>query len=171
MFSNSNKGTVDLLLPASLSPTRVKTGEVRLQGLLIAYLILTILFVFGILMTSAKAETIIDKNAPLIQLVAQPNSCITLYQGRSCFANITFNWQSDEQGRYCLHQLSKSGENKILHCWQISKGDKKTIVFESSETTTFALKKQYSDKVLSETKVSVSWVHKSTPRKRRWQLF
>jgi hypothetical protein len=127
--------------------------------------------VLAFIMPSAKAETITDKDPLLIQLVAQPNSCITLYQGRSCFANITFNWQSNEQGRYCLHQQSKSGENKMLHCWQISKGDKKTLVFESTETTTFALKKQYSDKVLSETKVSVSWVHKSTPRKRRWRLF
>jgi hypothetical protein len=162
MFFKSNIGQAYLLLPAFP---------------LVFSMVLPIAFISVLLFftCSAKAEVVavaIEKSSmQTIQLIAQPNSCITLYQGRACFTNITFNWQSTEQGDYCLHQNLSSGEHKILHCWQASQGAKKTVAFESTETSTFELKKQHSDKVLSETKVSVSWVHKATPRKRRWRLF
>ncbi|MCJ8319558.1 MAG: DUF3019 domain-containing protein [Colwellia sp.] len=99
-------------------------------------------------------------------LTAQPTSCITLHQGRECFTNITIHWQSIDVDDYCLFQ-----EKKKLRCWNNSRSNIASITFESSENITFYLMKRDSDTVLAETTITVGWVHKATPRKRRWRLF
>ena len=99
-------------------------------------------------------------------MTAQPTSCITLHQGRECFTNITIEWQSIDKGDYCIYQ-----EKKRIRCWQNSSRNKTTFTFESSENITFYLVKRNSDAVLAETTITVGWVHKATPRKRRWRLF
>jgi len=99
-------------------------------------------------------------------LTAQPTSCITLHQGRECFTNITIHWQGIDIDDYCLYQ-----EKKMLRCWQKSNHNKTSFTFESSENITFYLVKRNTDVVLAETTITVGWVHKATPRKRRWRLF
>jgi len=99
-------------------------------------------------------------------LTAQPTSCITLHQGRECYTNITLHWQSIDVDDYCLFQ-----EKKQLRCWKNSRNNMASITFESSENITFYLVKRDSDTVLAETTITVGWVHKATPRKRRWRLF
>ena len=99
-------------------------------------------------------------------MTAQPTSCITLHQGRECFTNITIQWQSIDMGDYCIYQ-----EKKRLRCWKNSNHNNTTFTFESSENITFYLVKRNSDTVLAETTITVGWVHKATPRKRRWRLF
>lgn len=99
-------------------------------------------------------------------LTAQPKSCITLHQGRNCFAKVTIRWESRDVGDYCLFQAQK-----MLHCWQNSEGNKMSFTFESNENITFYLVKSTNNKVIAETTITVGWVHEATPRKRRWRLF
>lgn len=103
-------------------------------------------------------------------LTAQPTSCITLHQGRKCYTNITMNWKVADIGDYCLYQL-RSQAKKVIHCWPKSNRNTTSIPFESKEDVTFYLAKANSDKSLAETTVTIGWVHKATPRKRRWRLF
>ena len=70
-------------------------------------------------------------------------------------------------GNFCLYQ--KNPRRKVK-CWQQSKGNSTLLEFESSEKLTFQLINQQNN-LVAETAIDVSWVHKATPRKRRWRLF
>ena len=107
-----------------------------------------------------------QKDASNTTLTAQPASCVTLHQGRECFANITIDWQSTDIGDYCLYQ-----DKRIIHCWQNSNQNTTSLTFESSENITFYLMKRTSKAIMAQTTITVGWVHKGTPRKRRWRLF
>ncbi len=112
------------------------------------------------------SESADNKTLLTTVLSAQPTSCITLHQGRKCYTNITIDWQSSIMDDYCLYQ-----EKTVIHCWPKSKKDKTFISFESEENVTFYLAKRNSDVTLAETTITIGWVHKATPRKRRWRLF
>ncbi|MFT5757874.1 MAG: hypothetical protein ACI9LM_002611 [Alteromonadaceae bacterium] len=101
------------------------------------------------------------------QLIAQPALCVALDQGRKCFTKVTLTWTAVTVGDFCLYQ--KNPRRKIK-CWQQSKGNHTLLEFESSEKLTFQLIDHKNNSV-AETFIDVSWVHKATPRKRRWRLF
>ena len=110
------------------------------------------------------AEILFEK----LPLLATPAKCVALHQGRKCFANVVIKWKVQQTGNYCLYQ--KSTKEK-LHCWQNSDASSFVYEFESTETITFQLIEEKNSNIYAETAVEVSWVHKSTPRKRRWRLF
>lgn len=99
---------------------------------------------------------------------AQPARCITLNQGRTCFATVTLNWQTPQIGDYCVYTQT---QKKLIHCWKSSRQDSTIFEFESSENIHYQLVSSKSKQVIAETAVEVSWVHKASPRKRRWRLF
>ncbi len=101
------------------------------------------------------------------QLIAQPALCVALHQGRKCFTKVTLTWNVQTLGNFCLYQ--KNPRRKVK-CWQQSKGNSTLLEFESSEKLTFQLINQQNH-LVAETAIDVSWVHKATPRKRRWRLF
>jgi hypothetical protein len=101
------------------------------------------------------------------QLIAQPALCVTLHEGRKCFTTIKLTWSVVTVGDFCLYQ--KVPRRKVK-CWQQSKGNHTLLEFASSEKLTFQLIDQKNVPV-AETLIDVSWVHKATPRKRRWRLF
>ncbi|WP_085299331.1 DUF3019 domain-containing protein [Cognaticolwellia mytili] len=114
-----------------------------------------------------------EKDIPA-QLTAQtkfsalPAKCITLTQGRQCFATVTFTWKTAIKGNYCLYQ---EGNKEALDCWFNQKQNTAIFEFESSETLHYQLVAYDYDKIISTTAIEVSWVHKASPRKRRWRLF
>ncbi len=97
-----------------------------------------------------------------------PAKCITLTQGRQCFATITFTWQTQAQGNYCIYQV---GKKEAIDCWFNQKQNSITFEFESNKTMHYQLVAYDFDKVIAEAAVEVSWVHKASPRKRRWRIF
>ena len=101
------------------------------------------------------------------QLIAQPALCVALHQGRKCFTKVTLTCHVQALGNFCLYQ--KSPRRKVK-CWQKSKGNSTLLEFESSEKLTFQLINQQNN-LVAETAIDVSWVHKASPRKRRWRLF
>jgi len=97
----------------------------------------------------------------------KPVMCVALNQGRTCFAQITIQWSAAINDNFCIVQKQSKQEIK---CWKNSKGSSISFEFESNESLTYQLVNT-KDESLAETTVDVSWVHKKSPRKRRWRLF
>lgn len=101
-------------------------------------------------------------------LSALPAKCITLTQGRQCFATVTLRWHAPVKGNYCIYQV---GQNKALDCWYNQQQNTTTFEFQSSKTLQYKLVAYDQEQTIAYTHIEVSWVHKASPRKRRWRLF
>tara|TARA_R110000744_G_scaffold378566_1_gene494892 strand:- start:276 stop:689 length:414 start_codon:yes stop_codon:yes gene_type:complete len=101
-------------------------------------------------------------------LSAMPAKCVTLTQGRQCFATVTLTWHAPNIGNYCIYQV---GTNKALDCWYNQQQNTLIFEFESSKSVQYTLVENNSEQVIADTHIEVSWVHKASPRKRRWRLF
>lgn len=108
-----------------------------------------------------------------IQFKMQPQQCVTLRQGRACFATITVQWQKNTPQSVCLYQHNKQqlGNKQPLHCWKSDRQGLTTIEFQSTQSLTYQLRAQESNTLLAETEVMVGWLHKNTNRRRHWRLF
>ena len=84
------------------------------------------------------------------------------------FATVELQWRSDAKQSFCLYQ---EGKKKQLGCWQNNNNVQIKVEFESNKSVKYQLRALNNNKVIAETKVEVSWQHKSTSRKRRWRLF
>lgn len=107
-------------------------------------------------------------NSEPLNFTALPELCVTLREGRDCFATIELEWHSADKQSFCLYQ---EGKKEQLKCWQDDDSVQIKIEFESNESVKYQLRAISDDKVIAETQVEVSWQHKSTSRKRRWRLF
>jgi hypothetical protein len=103
-----------------------------------------------------------------IQLRALPEQCVTLRQGRDCFAEVNIHWESQHKQTLCLYQ---EGLDKHLKCWQNNESAHIAIDFVSNKSINYQLRNLNDNKLVAETQVTVSWLHKSSNRKRRWRLF
>ncbi len=115
---------------------------------------------------SANELTVTNDNE--VVFTALPEQCVTLRQGRSCFATVELQWQSPSKQSFCLYQ---EGEEKQLGCWKNSNNVQIKIDFESNKSVKYQLRKEVNNKIVAEAQVEVSWQHKNTARKRRWRLF
>lgn len=100
-------------------------------------------------------------------LKAKPQKCVTLNEGRTCFANVSFTWQTNLPEELCLIQKAPQ---KIIRCFKKSNLSSVKFEFESNKTMTYQLLNKQNN-VLAETKIEVNWVYESSPRKRRWRVF
>ena len=108
-----------------------------------------------------------------IEFRVQPQQCVTLRQGRDCFATVTVQWKKSSAQSLCLYQVNKKQlDNKQqLQCWKKIHQGQASIEFESSDTLTYQLRTQQGDHLVAETEVVVGWLHKNTTRRRHWRLF
>ncbi|WDE11280.1 DUF3019 domain-containing protein [Thalassomonas haliotis] len=113
----------------------------------------------GKVTTKAQAQPVLS---------VQPATCVALHQGRTCFAQLSLNWQSTGAGNFCIYLKDSK---QPVHCWQNSRGNLINFEFESNKKVVFQLIEQGKNHVVAETSVDVSWVHKAAPRKRRWRIF
>ena len=131
----------------------------------IAIVLPTLLYcLLGCKQVSATELTVADN----VGFTALPEQCVTLRQGRSCFATVELQWQSPSKQSFCLYQ---EGNDKQLGCWKNSDNVQIKIDFESNKSIKYQLRKEINNKVVAEAQVEVSWQHKNTARKRRWRLF
>lgn len=114
------------------------------------------------------SQTVQSTSASEINFTAKPANCVALHQGRKCYARVTLQWQVPQQGNFCIYQKVS---NKVIQCWENSNGNQIQFEFESSVKLEYQLVAIEKNRVLAETAIDVSWVHKATPRKRRWRLF
>ncbi|WP_281560751.1 DUF3019 domain-containing protein [Thalassomonas sp. RHCl1] len=120
--------------------------------------------------SSADAGTgnVATRPQALPVLSVQPATCVALHQGRTCFAQLSLNWQSTGAGDFCIYLKDSK---QPVRCWQNSRGNLTSFEFESNKKVVFQLIEQGKNHVVAETSVDVSWVHKAAPRKRRWRIF
>lgn len=120
----------------------------------------------------AKAE-VKTNSAKTINFSIRPQECVTLRHGRDCFATLIVQWQKPNTASVCLYQINEhqSNNQKQLLCWTNKSKGQLDIEFESSENLTYQLRTQKDNRVIAETEIVVSWVHKNTSRKRHWRLF
>jgi predicted AlkP superfamily phosphohydrolase/phosphomutase len=121
------------------------------------------------------------KNEKLAQILvtpltftAQPSNCIALRHGRTCYANVKLNWSSHIKQDYCIYikqQKTERTTRESIQCWKDSNGSQIVFNFESNKKIEFQLISSKDNQVIAETAVEISWVHKPTPRKRRWRIF
>lgn len=129
-----------------------------------------------ILLISATSSVKAEENTVLPTKVAfsvQPQQCVTLRQGRDCFATITIQWQKITEQGLCLYQINtkQTDTQKQLICWPKSNKGQTSVAFESSDNLTYQLRTLKDKQLVAEAEVVVSWVHKNTTKRRRWRLF
>ncbi|NQY89682.1 MAG: DUF3019 domain-containing protein [Colwellia sp.] len=117
-----------------------------------------------------------DDNTTVSTKVAfsvQPQQCVTLRQGRDCFATITVHWQKLTEQSLCLYQINtkQTASQKQLICWPKSNKGQASVAFESSDNLTYQLRTLQDKQLVAEAEIVVSWVHKNTTVRRRWRLF
>jgi len=130
--------------------------------------IVLVLFYSLLVFNRAYANESKKLNSVALNFTAQPEQCVTLREGRACFATVELQWHSTAKQSFCLYQ---EGQKKQLGCWQNSNNVQIKIEFESNKSIKYQLRSVTDDKVIAETQVGVSWQHKNTSRKRRWRLF
>ncbi len=121
-----------------------------------------------LVLTPVKANEVSTLESKPVDFTALPEQCVTLRQGRACFATVELQWQSPSKHSFCLYQ---EGKKKQLGCWQNNNNVQIKVEFESNKTVKYQLRALSDNKVIAETQVEVSWQHKNTSRKRRWRLF
>jgi len=139
------------------------------NGIAIVYTKITLLVLCSLLAVSpANAKDNEALKSTQVAFTALPEQCVTLRQGRACFATVELKWQSPAKYSFCLYQ---EGKKKQLACWQDNDDIQIKVEFESNKSVKYQLRTVSDDKIIAETQVEVSWQHKSTSRKRRWRLF
>ncbi|WP_448566530.1 DUF3019 domain-containing protein [Thalassotalea ganghwensis] len=111
--------------------------------------------------TSTPSKTSVSFNA-------QPANCVTLRQGRKCYAQVSLQWSTPVKGNFCIYAKN---EHSPLKCWQNTNNEQVIFEFESGEKIVYLLTSSDDKKVIAKTSIDVSWVHNAAPRKRRWRLF
>ena len=138
------------------------------KGIAIVYTKVLLLFFSLLVLNPVQAEEIDALNTKQVDFTALPEQCVTLREGRACFATVELQWQSVAKQSFCLYQ---EGKKKQLGCWQNNNNVQIKVEFESNKSVKYQLRTLSDDKVIAETQVEVSWQHKSTSSKRRWRLF
>lgn len=112
--------------------------------------------------TSAKAA---DKAAPLVAL---PDTCVALREGRNCYADVTLTWQLPTMGNYCLRDATSK---YIMQCWLKQQNGMFEYTFDSQQSISFELFDSNTAQVMGSTEVKLQWVYQNRQKKRRWRLF
>jgi hypothetical protein len=100
--------------------------------------------------------------------VVMPEDCVTLREGRDCFATITINWSVSGNSDYCLR---RQYDGFLIGCWENTSQAELIYEFQSESQQVLQLISKKSQVVLASATINVSWVHKSKRRKLRRRLF
>ncbi|KJZ00813.1 MULTISPECIES: DUF3019 domain-containing protein [Pseudoalteromonas] len=105
---------------------------------------------------------------PTHALLATPNTCVALRQGRTCYSDIELQWQVANDAAYCIREQTKQ---QPLHCWQGQRQGYIIVDFASPKAVRFELFPRASGETIADTEVRVQWVYTNGQKKRRWRLF
>lgn len=101
---------------------------------------------------------------PEVELKVSPTKCVTMEEGRQCYADIRITWTSPTPLDACL-MLNQ----QRLQCWTQQHSAHLEFGFTSSESATLML--QHGPNVLAHQDIQVSWVHSESRRRGYWRLF
>ncbi len=101
-------------------------------------------------------------------LIALPDTCVALREGRNCYAEVDITWHQQQIGNYCLRNAQSK---HIMQCWLMQQKGLFRYQFDSAETVGFELISSDNGKVVASTEIQLQWVYKNRQKKRRWRLF
>ncbi|MDN3378123.1 MULTISPECIES: DUF3019 domain-containing protein [unclassified Pseudoalteromonas] len=126
----------------------------------------TLTIIFCLL--GSKSLLVHGEQAQENNLLAVPDTCVALREGRNCYADIALNWQQPEVGNYCLRDATSK---HIMQCWLRQQSGQFNYAFDSVETIAFELINSDNGKIIATTQVQLQWVYQNRQKKRRWRLF
>ena len=126
-----------------------------------AFVIISLLLIASPILAS-------DEQAQDSALIALPDTCVALREGRNCYADIELTWQQDSIGNYCLRDATSK---HIMQCWLRQKSGQLNYAFDSVESIAFELINSDTGKTIAATQVQLQWVYQNRQKKRRWRLF
>ncbi|MBQ4831722.1 DUF3019 domain-containing protein [Pseudoalteromonas sp. MMG010] len=104
----------------------------------------------------------------LTSLIAKPDTCVALREGRNCYTDVILTWQQPKIGNYCLRNATTK---YIMQCWLKQRTGSFNYSFDSATSITFEIYDSNTSKVLSSAEVKLQWVYQNRQIKRRWRLF
>ncbi|WP_024612030.1 MULTISPECIES: DUF3019 domain-containing protein [unclassified Pseudoalteromonas] len=114
--------------------------------------------------TALYAET----DDELDTLVAVPDTCVALREGRDCYADVVLTWSQPIIGNYCLRDATSK---YIMQCWLKQQKGTFNYAFDSQQSISFELFDSNTSKIISTAEVKLQWVYQNRQKKRRWRLF
>lgn len=115
----------------------------------------------------AKQQLEADQTTESV-LVALPDTCVALREGRNCYAEVDITWHQQQVGNYCLRNAQSK---HIMQCWLMQQKGLFRYQFDSAETIGFELISSDNGKVVASTEIQLQWVYQNRQKKRRWRLF
>jgi hypothetical protein len=112
-----------------------------------------------------SAATFADDNR---SLQVEPEKCVTLQQGRTCYLDVTVHWKNEVKGDFCLVQESVL---EPLKCWNDSDNGALEFEFSSDRTLSLHLIELPGQHVIDSTEIAVKWVYKSRQKASIWRIF
>lgn len=101
---------------------------------------------------------------PDVEFEVSPTKCVTMEEGRQCYADIRIIWKSQSPLDACL-MLNQ----QRLQCWTQQYSAQLEFGFTSSESATLRL--QQGPNIFARQDIQVSWVHSESRRRGYWRLF
>ena len=114
--------------------------------------------------TALYAET----DDELDTLIAVPDTCVALREGRDCYADVVLTWSQPIIGNYCLRDATSK---YIMQCWLKQQKGAFNYAFDSQQSISFELFDSNTSKIISTAEVKLQWVYQNRQKKRRWRLF
>jgi len=111
----------------------------------------------------------LNSSAAETWLTLSPEQCVSVHQGKKCYADVVITWQTVKTDDYCLYS---SQQDKPLHCWHNSKKGTFKQEFVSNINISFYLKQKTKKLELANTELKMAWVYKKSSRSHAtWRMF
>jgi len=140
-----------------------KSLKKKLQRLLLQIKTSCLLLLLLVISSVASATDI------QASIQVNPQQCVAMRQGQTCYVSVQLSWQVASPGNYCLYAAGKS---VALNCWEnTTKGELKKS-FDSKVNLEFSLRRQNENFSLATAIVKMAWVHKKKGQPRKsWRIF
>jgi len=123
--------------------------------------------VMAIMFVGFSTNLCADNDAFVLNI--KPDRCIALHQGQTCYARLSFQWNTPAGGEYCLFDERLA---EPLACWPGNKIIEFKHEFASDINVNYHIRSKQSQQSLAQALVKISWVYKAnTGSSSRWRLF
>ncbi|GAA62118.1 signal peptide [Pseudoalteromonas sp. BSi20652] len=91
-------------------------------------------------------------------LIAVPDTCVALREGRNCYADVSLTWEQPAIGNYCLRDATSK---YIMQCWLKQQSGTFNYAFDSQQSISFELFDSNTSKIISIAEVKLQWVYQN----------
>ena len=131
---------------------------------------LNITKLFGMLLLAQFAMDVVAQSKSVqVSLDVEPNRCVALRRGSTCYQDVSISWQASVAENYCLYVNRNAAP---LKCWSNSKAGSFEYELAAQARVIYSLKQQSSERELAIQNVDIAWVYKKSKRvQSTWRMF